>query len=247
MPFSIVIPARYESTRFPGKPLKKLGDKTLIHHVYLCAKKSKASRIIIATDDERIKSEAERFNAEVCMTHSDHATGTDRLAEVVKQVGFDDEHVVVNLQGDEPLMPESVINQVAENLANHKIASASTVCARIDNVEEIVDPHIVKVTRDQQGYALYFSRATIPHNRMEITDQSLKEINCYRHIGLYAYRAGFLRRFVSWPICELERCESLEQLRCLWNGEKIHVDDAVAIPGPGIDTPEDLQRAEKLI
>ena len=248
MGFSIVIPARHGSSRLPGKPLHMIGNKTLIQHVFECAQKSQADEIIIATDDERIEAEAAGFGAQVCMTRSDHGTGTDRLAEVIEYKGFSDDHIIVNLQGDEPLMPATVINQVADNLKNHPAASSSTVCTRIKTTDDLFDPNVVKVVTDHNGFALYFSRASIPWDRDHFPDHSVLPpyAEHYRHIGLYAYRAGFLKRFVEWPVCHHEKVESLEQLRSLWNGEKIHVDVAVEIPGPGIDTPEDLNKVRQM-
>ncbi|MDX1812727.1 MAG: 3-deoxy-manno-octulosonate cytidylyltransferase, partial [Gammaproteobacteria bacterium] len=199
-------------------------------------------------DDARIEAEANAFSAKVCMTSPEHASGTDRLHEVVEQLNLQDDDIVVNLQGDEPLMPAEVINQVAQNLAAHPDASAATICARITNADDLFDPNVVKVVTDINGYALYFSRASIPWDREHFAKhQTLPpQAEHYRHIGLYAYRAGFLRRYVTWPQCHHEKVESLEQLRVLWNGEKIHVEVAKQIPGPGIDTPEDLERVRKM-
>lgn len=248
MSYFIVIPARHGSSRLPGKPLQKVTHKTLIQHVYECAQESNAKKIIIATDDERIEAESASFSATVCMTSTDHATGTDRLHEVVEKFEMADDDIVVNLQGDEPLMPAEVINQVAQNLADHPDASAATVCTRITNADDLFDPNVVKVVTDQKGYALYFSRASVPWDREHFAKhQTLPDMaEHYRHIGLYAYRAGFLKRFVTWPMCHHEKVESLEQLRILWHGEKIHVDIAKQIPGPGIDTPEDLERVRHM-
>ncbi len=248
MSFFIVIPARHASTRLPGKPLLKIAEKSLLQHVYECAQQSDAKKIIIATDDARIEAEGLSFAATVCMTSAEHVTGTDRLHEVVDKLNMSDDDIVVNLQGDEPLMPAEVINQVALNLAMNPAASAATVCTRISQADDLFDPNVVKVVTDHQGYALYFSRASIPWDRAHFAEhQTLpKEAEHYRHIGLYAYRAGFLRRFVNWPVCHHEKVESLEQLRILWHGEKIHVDQAKQIPGPGIDTEEDLERVRKM-
>jgi len=248
MGFSVVIPARYASTRLPGKPLSMIAGKTLIQRVYECALKSDAEDIVIATDDARIREVAESFSATVCMTSSNHATGTDRIADVIRQQDYSDDRIVVNLQGDEPLMPAAVINQVANNLAQHEDASAATVSARIHKVDELFDPHVVKVVSNRDGYAMYFSRASIPWDREHFPDVARLPpfSEHYRHIGLYAYRAGFLKRFVSWPVCQHEKVESLEQLRILWRGEKIHVDVATEVPGPGIDTPEDLDKVRDL-
>ena len=249
MSFSIIIPSRYASTRLSGKPLQKIGEKTLIHRVYECALKSQANDIIIATDDKRIEAEALEFSASVSMTRSDHETGTDRLTEVIEEQGYSDDHIIVNLQGDEPLMPAEVINQVAENLKNNIEASSSTICVKITSFQDLLDPNVVKVVSDARGFALYFSRAPIPWVRDEWSQISMKDttilppdVEHYRHIGLYAYRVGFLKKFVQWPVCLHERIESLEQLRSLWNGEKIHVDIAREVPGPGVDTQEDLEK-----
>lgn len=249
MPFTVVIPARYASTRLPGKPLRDIAGKSLVQRVYECAVKSNATRVIIATDDARIRDAGEQFGAQVCMTSPDHKTGTDRLAEVAAQTGIQADEVIVNVQGDEPLMPASVINQVANNLLNRPQASMATVCKRIHTTRELFDPHVVKVVMDAQGYALYFSRAAIPWDRERFPlDNELPDFyEHYRHIGLYAYRAGFLQKFVAWPSCHLEQTESLEQLRALWHGEKIHVEEAVEAPGPGVDTEADLTEVTDLI
>ncbi len=248
MGFTIIIPARYGSSRLPGKPLEKVGNKTLIQRVYECAQKSNADEIVVATDDERIEAEAKRFSADVCLTSTDHATGSDRLAEVIEKKKYNADHIIVNLQGDEPLMPASVINQVAENLQNNSAASSATVCTRILEVDELFDPNVVKVVTDNNGFALYFSRASIPWDRDHFPNHSILPdyAEHYRHIGLYAYRAGFLTKFVTWPICHHEKVESLEQLRSLWNGEKIHVAVAKQIPGPGVDTPSDLDKVRQM-
>ncbi|MDH5301538.1 MAG: 3-deoxy-manno-octulosonate cytidylyltransferase [Gammaproteobacteria bacterium] len=248
MSYSIVIPARYASTRLPAKPLRDIHGKPLVQHVFECAKKSGADDIIIATDDDRIAEVARGFGAPVCMTSVNCATGTDRLAEVVKQQGYDENRVVVNLQGDEPLMPPEVIDQVANNLLQRPAASVSTVCARVASAEELFDPNVVKVVFDAQGYALYFSRAPIPWNRDQFPTESLAANSPhFRHIGLYGYRAGFLGRFVTWPACVLETTESLEQLRVLFNGERIHVAEAIKRPGPGVDTEADLRAVQKIL
>lgn len=249
MGFSVVIPARYGSSRLPGKPLREIAGKPLIQHVVECARRSAADEIVIATDDSRIEEAVKKFGAEVCMTSPDCATGTDRLAEVVKQRGYNADHVVVNLQGDEPLMPPSVIDQVAINLLERAEASVSTVCARITTVEELFDPHAVKVVFSAEGYALYFSRAAIPWDREEFPAHESLPVHSehFRHIGLYAYRAGFLKRFVLWPPCVLETTESLEQLRVLYNGEKIHVEEAKERPGPGVDTEADLAAVKDIL
>lgn len=249
MSFTVVIPARYASTRLPGKPLLEILGKPLVQHVYECALRSDAKRVVIATDDARIESRAKSFGAEVCMTSTTHATGTDRLAEVVAQLGLADTEVVVNVQGDEPMMPASVINQVAQNLLQRPDAAMSTVCKKIHTTRELFDPHVVKVVTDKNGFALYFSRAAIPWDRDKFPlDEELPSLHShYRHIGLYAYHAGFLGKFVTWPGCHIEQTESLEQLRALWYGEKIHVEEAVEAPGPGVDTAMDLAEVSDLM
>lgn len=250
MTFSVFIPARYGSTRLPAKPLREVGGKPLLQHVFECATASEADDVVIATDDERIRELAEGFGASVCMTSPDHRSGTDRLAEVAAAGGYGAERVVVNLQGDEPLMPPETINQTARNAQNFPEAGAATVCAPIRHSRELFDPNVVKVVFDHQGFAHYFSRAPIPWAREAFAKDRERlppEGRFYRHIGLYAYRAGFLQRFVTWPVTPWEQIESLEQLRILWHGEKIHVEEAVRLPGPGVDTAEDLAQVEQIL
>jgi 3-deoxy-manno-octulosonate cytidylyltransferase (CMP-KDO synthetase) len=237
----VVIPARFASTRLPGKALLDLKGKSLIQRVYECAQQSRANRIIIATDDERIEQAARDFGAEVCMTSASHSSGTERLAEVIELLRISGDEVVVNLQGDEPLMPGSLINQVGDTLEESK-APMATACHEVDSLEEVGNPHVVKVVTDAEGYALYFSRSAIPFVRDNPQPGKLMPKTFYRHIGIYAYRAEFMKRYVAWPACPIEQHESLEQLRVLWHGERIAVCEANEMPGPGIDTPEDLQR-----
>lgn len=245
--FKIIIPARYASTRFPGKPLVDIAGKTMLQHAWECAKKSAASEIIIATDDERIFNVARQFGAEVCMTDAAHPTGTDRLGEVCRQYHWSDTDIVVNLQGDEPLTPAVILQQVASNLAAHTRAGMATLSTPVLSAADVQNPNIVKVVTDKNGYALYFSRAPIPWNRdaMHVMDDQQAQ-QYQRHLGIYAYRVGFLRLFASLPPCELESIEKLEQLRALYNGVTIHVDVARALPGPGIDSPEDLDKVRDL-
>ena len=245
MSFTVVIPARYASSRLPGKPLADIGGKPMIQHVYEQSCKSKADRVIVATDDERVRGAALRFGAEVCMTSSEHPTGTDRLQEVVSKLELDDGHIVVNVQGDEPLIPPEVIDQVAENLQSCADASVSTLSHPITCVQELFDPNAVKVVSDKNGIALYFSRATVPWDRdlfAHSQDQLPEPCLSQRHLGIYAYRVGLLNRFVTWAESPLEQTERLEQLRVLWHGERIHVAEACAIPPAGVDTQEDLER-----
>lgn len=248
--FRVIIPARHASTRLPGKPLLEIGGKPMIQHVYERALESGAAEVVVATDDERIRSVALGFGAHVCMTATHHPSGTDRLAEVARLVGYADDQIIVNLQGDEPLMPPALIRQVAENLQAHTQASIATLCERIKTAGELFDPHLVKVVMDQQSYALYFSRAAIPWDRDAFTATTGElpvRSEHYRHIGLYAYRAAFLQDYVQWPPCVLEQTESLEQLRALWQGRKIHVAEALEPPGIGVDVEEDLLRVRRVL
>ena len=242
----VVIPARYGSSRLPGKALLDLRGKSLIQRVHECAQQSLAERIIIATDDERIEQAARKFGAEVCMTSSLHTSGTERLAEVIELLNIDGNEIVVNLQGDEPLMPGSLINQVGDTLM-HSDAPMATACHEIELIEEVDNPHVVKVVTDAQGYALYFSRSAIPFVRDNPAPGTLMPKTYYRHIGIYAYRAEFMKRYTTWPACPIEKHESLEQLRVLWHGERISVCEANDMPGPGIDTQEDLQRVLSIL
>lgn len=242
MSFVVIIPARYASTRLPGKPLVDINGKPMVEHVLERARESGAERIIVATDNEEVMQAVVAAGGEVCMTRADHQSGTERLAEVVEKCGFNDETVIVNVQGDEPMIPPAIIRQVAENLAARDVGMA-TLAVPIHSAEEAFNPNAVKVVMDAEGYALYFSRATIPWDRDRFARSRETIGNTFlRHIGIYGYRAGFIRRYVSWQTSPLEQIEMLEQLRVLWYGEKIHVAVASVVPGTGVDTPEDLQR-----
>jgi 3-deoxy-manno-octulosonate cytidylyltransferase (CMP-KDO synthetase) len=248
--FIVVIPARYGSSRFPGKPLATIAGKPMIQHVWEQARKSSAGRVVVATDDARIVAACEAFGADVVLTRADHNSGTDRLAEVATQLGLPADAIVVNVQGDEPLIPPSVIDQVAANLAAHPEAGISTLAEPIDDVAALFNPNVVKVSSDVNGLALTFSRAPLPWARDALAqsrDQLPEGVPYRRHIGIYAYRVGFLHDFVSWGPCWLENTESLEQLRALWNGVRIHVADALEAPPGGVDTPEDLERVKRLL
>ncbi len=250
MSFTVIIPARYASSRLPGKPLADIAGRPMIQHVYERAVASGAREVIVATDDTRIAEAVTAFGGRACMTAADHPSGSDRLAEVVTRLGFEDDALVVNLQGDEPLMPPSLVQQVADDLAAHGDAAMSTLCEPVTTAAELFDPHVVKVVMDRAGYALYFSRAVIPWDRdaFAVTTEELPANGRhYRHIGLYAYRAGFIKEYVQWPACELEQMESLEQLRVLWHGRRIHVAVAEEAPGPAVDTAADLQRVVQLL
>jgi 3-deoxy-manno-octulosonate cytidylyltransferase (CMP-KDO synthetase) len=243
--FKVVIPARYASTRLPGKPLLELAGRPMLQHVHERSLQSGASKVIIATDDQRIADAAHNFNATVCMTSPGHTSGTERIAEVVQVQGWDDDDIIVNVQGDEPLIPVTLIKQVASGLASNAAAPMATLSYPIQTTDEVSDPNIVKVVLDKQGYALYFSRAAIPfHRDMQAVGGGTEAL---RHIGLYAYRAGFLKRYMQMEASPLESIEKLEQLRVLWHGMKIHVGIATEMPGHGVDTRGDLARVDALL
>lgn len=247
MSFIAIVPARYASTRLPGKPLADICGKPMVVRVMEQAKASGAARVIVATDHDEVVHAVQAAGGEACMTRADHQSGTERLAEVVERYGFADDDIIVNVQGDEPLIPPVIIRQVADNLARSE-AGMATLAVPITDSEEAFNPNAVKVVCDGQGYALYFSRATIPWERDRFA-QSRDVIGdvFLRHIGIYAYRAGFIRRYVAWKPSRLEQIEMLEQLRVLWYGEKIHVDVALEAPSVGVDTPEDLQRVRDVL
>jgi 3-deoxy-manno-octulosonate cytidylyltransferase (CMP-KDO synthetase) len=248
--FKVVIPARYASLRLPGKPLREIAGKAMILHVVERARESQAQEVLVATDDKRILEVVEEAGAQACLTRSDHHSGSDRIAEVAEQRGWDDATIIVNLQGDEPCMPAELIHQVAQDMASHTSAQVTTLSAPIRLRETLFDPHVVKVVTDAEGYALYFSRAPIPWHRDEFMAQRSElpgGVPFQRHIGLYAYRAGFLRHYVGYRPAPLETAETLEQLRVLWYGGRIHVSQAVKEPGHGVDTLEDLHRAERML
>ncbi|WP_110630802.1 3-deoxy-manno-octulosonate cytidylyltransferase [Salinicola salarius] len=246
--FVVVIPARYGSSRLPGKPLMDIDGLPMVQHVWMRANDSGASRIVIATDDARIEQAARAFGAEVVMTRDDHPSGTDRLAEVAARLQLPDETIVVNVQGDEPLLPASAIDRVAARLAADGRASVSTLAEPIHDVDTLFNPNVVKVVTDLTGRALYFSRAPIPWDRNAWKTQppTLLETDAWlRHIGLYAYRAGFLAEYVNWQPAPLEQLEQLEQLRALQHGHLIQVATVTSsLPG-GVDTLEDLERVRQ--
>ncbi|MFQ2527602.1 3-deoxy-manno-octulosonate cytidylyltransferase [Aeromonas caviae] len=251
MSFVVVIPARYASTRLPGKPLADIHGKPMVQHVVEKALQSGADRVIVATDDERVQQALAPFAAaagfEVCMTSPDHQSGTERLAEVCRHYGFAADTIIVNVQGDEPLIPPVIIRQVADNLAAAS-APMATLSVPIRDAEEAFNPNAVKVVTDREEYALYFSRASIPWDRDRFA-QSREQIGDHyqRHIGIYAYRAGFIQRYVDWAPSVLEQVEALEQLRVLWYGEKIHVAQALQAPPVGVDTQADLDKVRALL
>ncbi len=237
----IIIPARYASTRLPGKPLLDIAGKPLIQRVYERALQTKADQVTIATDDDRIRIAAEKFGAPVCMTSTAHRSGTERLAEVIAKLAIAPDEIVANLQGDEPLVPPDLITRVAAALTKHKGAAVATACFAITHAQTLANPNVVKVVRDREGYALYFSRSPIPWSE----DGRQGGYRPDHHIGLYAYRAEFVARYVQWSPCPLEQTERLEQLRVLWYGERIIVCRVDDKPEHGVDTPEDLARVRQ--
>jgi 3-deoxy-manno-octulosonate cytidylyltransferase (CMP-KDO synthetase) len=237
--FHVVIPARYASTRFPGKPLADLGGKPMVVRVCERAAKSGAASVQVATDDERIARAVRAHGHAAVMTRADHASGTDRIAEVARKSKLRDREIVVNVQGDEPLIPPKLIAQVAALLAAKREASVSTACHPIPEAEA-ASPNVVKVVLDAEGHALYFSRAQIPYPR---------EAGgvCYRHAGLYGYRVSFLKKYSRLRAPALEKAEALEQLRVLWHGYRIAVAVSKAEVPPGVDTPQDLEAVRRIL
>ena len=248
--FTVVIPARYASSRLPGKPLQDITGKPMIQHVWEQAGKSSARQVVVATDDARIVEACRGFGAEVLLTRIDHNSGTDRLAEVAAVLGLAPDAIVVNVQGDEPLIPPAIIDQVAANLAANPQAAIATLAEPIDDVAALFNPNVVKVVSDRNGLAFTFSRAPLPWARDAFAvsrEQLPANVPYRRHIGIYAYRAQFLHDFVAWGPCWLEDTECLEQLRALWHGVRIHVADALQAPPAGVDTREDLERVRRLL
>ncbi|MBS1269281.1 MAG: 3-deoxy-manno-octulosonate cytidylyltransferase [Gammaproteobacteria bacterium] len=242
MNFSVLIPARFDSTRLPGKPLAEAGGRPLIQWVFEAACRSAAERIVIVTDDERVLEAANSFGAEACLTDKHHASGTDRVAEAARQLDIEPEGIIVNLQGDEPRMPGDLIDKVARTLADSPDACIATAAHVIEEEEELNNPNIVKVVCARNGNALYFSRSRLPYPRRAPADSAV-----YRHLGIYAYRHKYLRRYTSREPSVLERTECLEQLRALEYGDAIAVHRSTCARPAGIDTPDDLQRFRREI
>jgi len=242
--FHVIIPARFGASRLPGKPLLAIGDRPLIQWVWQCALKSGAASVIVATDDVRIFEAAAGFGADVQMTSPEHASGTDRIAEVVRAKKLAPGDVVVNLQGDEPMMPAAVVREVAQALSARPHIDIATAVTPIRSLAEFLDPSCVKALRASEGEALYFSRAPVPWPRDAVADgRPTGFAGAWRHIGIYAYRVRSLLQFASWPPTPLEQTEKLEQLRALEHGMRIHLVELSEPPPAGVDTPEDLQRA----
>ena len=247
--FTVIIPARHASTRLPGKPLADIAGKPMVVRVAERAAAAGADRVVVATDDVRIKTAVEAHGIAACLTAASHATGTDRLAEAAQQLGLADDAIVVNVQGDEPLLSPALIRAVADLAAAHPDAAIATACHLITDPAEAFNPNVVKVVLDARGHALYFSRATIPWARDAFAggrDTLPQGLPLYRHYGLYAYRVRFLRAFPALAPAPIERFEALEQLRALWHGFRIVVAVTAGTPAPGVDTPEDLVRVRAL-
>jgi 3-deoxy-manno-octulosonate cytidylyltransferase (CMP-KDO synthetase) len=248
MSFFVVIPARFASTRLPGKPLADIAGQPMIVRVAAAARCSAAAGVWVATDDERIASAARQHGFEAVMTRADHDSGTERVAEVADQLRWDDADIVVNVQGDEPLLDASLIEAVAAALRDDPAAAMATAAHPLTAAADFFNPNVVKVVCDARGRALYFSRAPIPWDRDRFAagrDALPADLPAQRHIGLYAYRVGFLRRFGQLAASPLERCESLEQLRALWHGFPIQVVSVDHAPPAGVDTIEDLERVRR--
>ena len=246
MNFTVVIPARYASTRLPGKALADIAGKPMVVHVCDRARESGASDVIVATDDERIAAAVAAHGYPFAMTRADHASGTDRIAEVARQRSWKDDDIVVNVQGDEPRLPPQLIRAVAEQLEHHPDAAIATACHPIRDAAEMFDPNAVKVVINEHGYALYFSRAPIPWARDGFSSDRTRlpaDLPVFRHLGLYAYRSSFLYKYTSLAPVAIERFEALEQLRALAHGFRIAVAINDEAPEPGVDTPEDLEKA----
>ncbi len=238
--FAVLIPARYGSTRFPGKPLADLAGKPMVVHVCERARQSGARPVCVATDDERILQAVRRHGFEARMTRADHPSGTDRIAEAAAQLGLADEAIVVNVQGDEPLIAPQLIARVAQALENDRQASVSTACHPIHDAASFSNPNVVKVVLDAKANALYFSRAGVPFPRAGGMPP------CYRHVGIYGYRMAFLRRYAGLAPSPLEAIEQLEQLRVLWHGYRIAAVVEEGEVAPGVDTPGDLAAVQKM-
>ena len=246
--FYVVIPARYASTRLPGKPLLDIAGKPMVAWVVERAMQSGAAEVIVATDDIRILEAVNQHGYQAVMTCENHVSGTDRIAEVALNQGWQDDAIIVNVQGDEPLIEPALISQVATALANSAEAVMSTACYPIAHKSDFLNPNVVKVVLDQHQNALYFSRAPIPYPRDSITDATLaNNIPAYRHIGIYAYKAKFLKEYATIQPAAIEQFESLEQLRVLYQGYKITVTICKNAPATGVDTEEDIINVRNLI
>ena len=248
MAFTVIIPARFASTRLAGKPLLDIGGKPMIYWTWQQAMQAGANRVVIATESDQVREVCEEMGAEVCLTSEHHQSGTERIAQVIDELRIMDHEVIVNVQGDEPMLPPKLIQQVATALSGRHDVFMATLCEPIECLDSLMNPNVVKVVRNIENFALNFSRAPTPWARDEFAQNPKvwpMQTSYYRHIGLYAYRAGFVKRYVAWPECELERLEKLEQLRVLWHGERILVEQALCDAGLGVDTLEQLEQVRK--
>lgn len=244
--FTVLVPARLASTRLPGKPLLDIGGLPMVVRVARQAQRSGAADVVVATDAQEVAAACQAHGVRHVMTRADHASGSDRLAEACERLGLEGDHIVVNVQGDEPLIEPGLIERCARLLDEHPDCPVGTVAHPIDEPAEWLNPNVVKVVLDAAGRALYFTRAPVPFHRDGAPGQLPTDPAPLRHLGLYAYRAGFLRRFPSLPQAPMERTEALEQLRVLWHGERIAVHVTDQAPGTGVDTPQDLERVRAL-
>ncbi len=250
MEFRVMIPARYDSTRLPGKVLMDIGGKPMIQHVYERAIESGADSVVIATDNQKVAKVAQSFGARVCMTSAEHQSGTERIAEATLALDYAPDEIVVNVQGDQPFILPQAIRQVAEDLDKHDNVKVSSICERITHGEDLFNPSIVKVVLNWRNYAMYFSRSPIPYDVERFKEKEKEKSKNgvapneqhYRHIGLYAYRVHFLHEYIEWPACPLEKIESLEQLRILWNGIRMHMVISKERMPPEVNTPDDMEK-----
>jgi 3-deoxy-manno-octulosonate cytidylyltransferase (CMP-KDO synthetase) len=249
MQFNVVIPARYASTRLPGKPLADLAGKPMVVRVADRAVLSGAHEVWVATDNQQVADAVKAAEHNVLMTAAEHVSGTDRIAEVATTLDWPDETIVVNIQGDEPLIDPQLVRDVAQQLADHDSASMATACHPIHDLQSMFSQHVVKVVIDRAGYAMYFSRAPIPYGRDAFQNMPSRlpaEMPAFRHIGIYAYRAAFLKTYSQLAPAAIEQCEALEQLRALWHGHRIAVAITDLAPAAGVDTPEDLAKVRAM-
>lgn len=248
MEFRVIIPARYDSTRLPGKVLADIKGKPMLQHVYERAIESGADSVVIATDSPKISKVAQAFGAKVCMTSAEHQSGTERIAEAALALDYAPDEIVVNVQGDQPFILPQAVRQVAEDLEKHDNVKISSICERIVRGEDLFNPSVVKVVLNWRNYAIYFSRAPIPWDSEQFKnpDKVVPNEQHYKHVGLYAYRVSFLQEYIQWTASPLERMESLEQLRILWNGTRMHMVISKDRIPPEVNTPEDLEKAREI-
>jgi 3-deoxy-manno-octulosonate cytidylyltransferase (CMP-KDO synthetase) len=248
MDFRVIIPVRFESARLPGKPLLDIAGKPMIQHVYERAKESGAESVVIATDSDEVAAVAEGFGAKVCMTLPEHQSGTERLSEAVEALEYDDDEIIVNVQGDEPLINPDLISQVARDLSEHETVKVASICQPIKSVEDLMSSHVVKVVLNRRSFAMYFSRSPIPW-QLGLKDKGEIDLteNYFSHVGIYAYRVSVLKDYINWTESPYEALESLEQLRVLWNGHKIHMSVSGKKLAHGVDTQDDLDRVREIL